>query len=166
MMVGRKYPFLIANTDRADKGGMHWWSILDISPANGILLMDSFGVFGLKNFIAQNDRKIVERIVKGIEKLDQKDDKLTIVKLRFLAQNYQDLKDIERLPRTFFILSIALPTTLRKTTNNQYLGAGRSHTKNRDFYLWAFPNLLLQQLILTQRKQQATFVQETNSCSR
>ena len=30
MMKGKKYPFLIANTDRSDKQGIHWWSILDI----------------------------------------------------------------------------------------------------------------------------------------
>ena len=30
MMKGKKYPFLIANTDRSDKKGTHWWSILDI----------------------------------------------------------------------------------------------------------------------------------------
>ena len=27
-----KYPFIIANTDSSDKGGTHWWSILDIEP--------------------------------------------------------------------------------------------------------------------------------------
>ena len=26
----RKYPFIIANTDSADKPGEHWWSIPDI----------------------------------------------------------------------------------------------------------------------------------------
>ena len=30
MMKGMKYPFLIVNTDRSDKEGTHWWSILDI----------------------------------------------------------------------------------------------------------------------------------------
>ena len=25
-----KYPFVIANTDSGQKGGTHWWSILDI----------------------------------------------------------------------------------------------------------------------------------------
>ena len=30
MMKGKKYPFLIANTDRSDKPGTQWWSILDI----------------------------------------------------------------------------------------------------------------------------------------
>ena len=27
-----KYPFMRSNTDRSDKGGMHWWSILDLHP--------------------------------------------------------------------------------------------------------------------------------------
>ena len=27
-----KYPFVIANTDSSEKGGTHWWSILDIEP--------------------------------------------------------------------------------------------------------------------------------------
>ena len=32
MMPGKKYPFIISNTDRSDKNGTHWWSILNISP--------------------------------------------------------------------------------------------------------------------------------------
>ena len=32
MMPGKKYPFIISNTDRSNKNGMHWWSILNISP--------------------------------------------------------------------------------------------------------------------------------------
>ena len=24
------YPFIIINTDRSDKKGMHWWSLLDL----------------------------------------------------------------------------------------------------------------------------------------
>ena len=30
------YPFIIANTDSADKPGEHWWSILDIKPRTDI----------------------------------------------------------------------------------------------------------------------------------
>ena len=30
MMKDKRYPFLIANTNRSDKEGTHWWSILDI----------------------------------------------------------------------------------------------------------------------------------------
>ena len=32
-----------------------------------------------------------------MEKLDQKDDKLTLVKLRSSVKNYRNLKDVERL---------------------------------------------------------------------
>ena len=44
MMKGRKYPFLIANTDHSDKGRTHWWSILDISHASNFLLLDTYGI--------------------------------------------------------------------------------------------------------------------------
>ena len=56
-----KYPFVIANTCDSTKGRTHWWSILDIEPKTGILFFDSFRLDGLKHFIVQNDRKIVEK---------------------------------------------------------------------------------------------------------
>ena len=55
MMKGKKYPFLIANTDRCDKQDTHWWSILDIDEKKDILLFDSFGIKGLKNIIVKDD---------------------------------------------------------------------------------------------------------------
>ena len=64
MMKGMKYPFLIANTDRSDKQGTHWWSILDIDGKKDFLLFDTFGLKGLKNFIGQDDEKIVARVLK------------------------------------------------------------------------------------------------------
>ena len=41
-----RYSFLVLNTDRSDKPGRHWWSILDIHPKNAVFLFDS--VFGLQ----------------------------------------------------------------------------------------------------------------------
>ena len=41
-MEGKRYPFLIVNTDRSDKQGTHWWSILDIDRKRDILLFDFF----------------------------------------------------------------------------------------------------------------------------
>ena len=35
-----KYPFIIANTDRSEKQGVHWWSILDIDPKTDIFFFD------------------------------------------------------------------------------------------------------------------------------
>ena len=34
-----KYPFIIANTDSADKPGEQWWSILDIEPRTDIFFL-------------------------------------------------------------------------------------------------------------------------------
>ena len=53
MMKGKKYPFLIGNTDRSDKQGTHWWSILDIHGKKDFLHFDSFGIKGLKKFIVK-----------------------------------------------------------------------------------------------------------------
>ena len=39
-----KYPFMILNTDRADKNGTHWWSFLEISTKEQIFLFDSYGL--------------------------------------------------------------------------------------------------------------------------
>ena len=72
-----KYPFIIANTDDSNKPGTHWWSILDIEPKNDIFFFDSFDLDGLKHFIMQDDRKIVEKILFGIEKMTRTDNKIT-----------------------------------------------------------------------------------------
>ena len=76
-----KYPFVIANTDADNKQGVHWWSILDIEPRNNIFFFDSFGIEGLKHFIIQDDKKIVEKILLGIEKKDKSDEKVTLCKI-------------------------------------------------------------------------------------
>ena len=63
-MKGRKYSFFIANVDRSDKGRTHWWNILEISPVSDFLLLDTFGIEGLKKFIIQDDKKIVQKVIK------------------------------------------------------------------------------------------------------
>ena len=78
-----KYPFIIANTDASDKTGTHWWSILDIEPRNDILLFDSFGLDGLKNFIIQDDKKTIDKILIEIEQMNKTDKKITLCKILF-----------------------------------------------------------------------------------
>ena len=78
-----KFPFIIANTGASDKPGVHWWSILDIEPRTDIFFFDSYGIEGLKHFIIQDDRKIVDKILIGIEKMDRTDDKITLCKIKF-----------------------------------------------------------------------------------
>ena len=102
MMTGRKYPFLISNTDRSDKKGMHWWNIFDIEPKNEIFLFDSFGVEELKNFIIQDDGKIINKIITGIENIERIDNKLMLVKLKFSIKAFNKFSNekIKRLSET------------------------------------------------------------------
>ena len=105
-----KYPFIIANTDLSNKRGVHWWSILDIEPRNDIFFFDSFGLDGLKNFIIQDDKKIVDKMLIGIEQMKKTDQKITLCKIKFNLGTCKELskKQIDSLSdtaRDFFILS-------------------------------------------------------------
>ena len=90
-----KYPFVIANTDAADKTGQHCWSILDIEPRADIFYFDSYGIEGLKRFIIQDDRVIVDKILIGIEKMDRTDDKITLFKVKFNLSTCKKLSENE-----------------------------------------------------------------------
>ena len=70
-----KYHFVITNTDSGEKGGTHWWSILDIEPKTDIFFFDSYGLDGLKHFIIRDDRKVIERVLFGTEKMTRSDKK-------------------------------------------------------------------------------------------
>ena len=70
-----KYSFVIANTDVSEKGGTYWWSIPDIEPKTDIFLFDSFRIDGLKHFIVQDDRKMIEKVLFGTEKMTRTDSK-------------------------------------------------------------------------------------------
>ena len=72
MIEKNRYPFIIMNTDRSDKKGTHWWSFLDLHPRKEIFLFDSFGFEGFKEFIIDDDRKTLNKILFGIEKLKKK----------------------------------------------------------------------------------------------
>ena len=105
-----KYPFIIANTDLSNKRGVHWWSIFDIEPRNDIFFFDSFGLDGLKKFIIQDDKKIVDKILIGIEQMNKTDQKITLCKIKFNLGTCKELskKKIDSLSdttRDFFILS-------------------------------------------------------------
>ena len=78
-----KYSFVKANTDNSEKGGTHWWSILYIESKQDIFIFDSFGLDGLKQFIIQDDRNIIENVLFGTEK--------TLFNIRFNLNNYKNL---------------------------------------------------------------------------
>ena len=60
------------NIDQSDKKGTHWWSFLDLHPKKEIFTFDSFGFEGFKEFVIQDDQKIIKKIFYGVEKFDKK----------------------------------------------------------------------------------------------
>ena len=74
-----RYPFIIMNTDRSNKKGMHWWSFLDLHPKEEIFLFDSFGFDGFKEFLLQDDKKTLDKILYGIKNFLKKDSKITVM---------------------------------------------------------------------------------------
>ena len=65
------------------RGGRHWWSILDIEPKQDIFFFDFFVIDGLKHFIIQDDRIVIEKILFGTEKMTRTDNKITLFNIRF-----------------------------------------------------------------------------------
>ena len=98
--TGAHYPFIIMNTDRTNKKGTHWWSFLDLHPKKEIFLFHSFGFEGFKEFLLQDDKKILNKILYGIKKLEKKDNKVTVITLTFSMSEYENIKNANRLSTT------------------------------------------------------------------
>ena len=119
-----KFPFIIANTDASDKPGVHWWSILDIEPKTDIFSFDTFGLDGLKHYIIQDDKPIVEKILLDIEQMDRSDNKITLCKIKFNLGACKNLteKEIDSLSDTArnffrFIQAFGIKLNLRSFVN-------------------------------------------------
>ena len=72
MRLKQKYPFIIMNTERSDRNGTHWWSFLDLHERKEIFLFDSFGFEGLKKFVIDNDKNILNKILFGLKSFKRK----------------------------------------------------------------------------------------------
>ena len=72
MIEKNRYPLIIMNMDQSDKNGMHWRSFLDLHLTKEIFLFDRSGLEGFKEFIINNDRKTLNKILFGIQKLKKK----------------------------------------------------------------------------------------------
>ena len=71
------------NTDRKNQEGEHWWSLLEISDKKQIFLFDSFGFVGLKGFIIDDDRLLLDRFFYGLDKINKNDKKINLTYVRF-----------------------------------------------------------------------------------
>ena len=92
------YPFMIMNTDRANKEGEHWWSLLELSSKEQIFLFDSFRLIGLKEFIIDNDKQIIDQFFYGLEKINKKDNIINLTYVRFDNESYKKLNKSSLTP--------------------------------------------------------------------
>ena len=60
-----KYLFIIADNHSSDKNDKHWWSILDFEPKTDLIFFYTFGADGLKSFIKQDNKKVIEKYFLG-----------------------------------------------------------------------------------------------------
>ena len=82
---------MIIYTDRSNKKGTHWQSVLKLYNKKTLFLFDSFDFEGLKQFIILNDRKLIDKILFDLIKFNEKDNKIYLILLknfrRKLSQN-------------------------------------------------------------------------------
>ena len=73
-----------------------------MDPRNDIFFFNSFGLDGLKHFIIQDDRRIVDKILLGVEQMNRSDQKITLCKIKFNLGACKDLtkKEVDSLSDT------------------------------------------------------------------
>ena len=86
----------VKNADDTLGGIYSWWSILDIELRKDIFFFDSFGLDGLKHFVIQDDRDIIEKILFGTEIMTRTESKITLSSTRFNLNAYKNLSVEER----------------------------------------------------------------------
>ena len=88
-----RYPFTIFNTDRENKASMHWWSFLNIYLKKDLLLFDSFGFIGFKQFNVDNNLDIIDKMLFNFKIFNKKDQKITLVPLTFTIESSNKMKE-------------------------------------------------------------------------
>ena len=64
---------------------------MDLYTKKEIFLFDCFAFEGFKEFILDNDRNILNKILYGIEKFDKKDNKITLITLELSMLEYEKI---------------------------------------------------------------------------
>ena len=73
------YPFIIMNTSRHNKPGVHWWSFLNIDPKNELFLFDSEGFEGFKFFIISDELQIIDKAFYGVDHFNKRKNKISLM---------------------------------------------------------------------------------------
>ena len=69
-----------------------------------MFLFDSFGFEGFEELILKDDQEVLKKILYGIEKFNKRDNKTTLITLKFSIQQYEKIKSMNRLNETTFDL--------------------------------------------------------------
>ena len=62
-----------------------------------IFFFESFGIEGFKQFIIQNNKKMINKIFYDLKKFNAKDQKITIVTLKFSMKKFEKIKKSQKL---------------------------------------------------------------------
>ena len=79
---------------------MLWWSFLDLHPKKEIFLFYSFGFEAFKEFILKVDQEVLNKILYGTEKFSKRDNKITLITLKFSIHKHGKIKNMNRLNET------------------------------------------------------------------
>ena len=74
------------------KIGTHRWNFLDLHARKVIFLFDSFNFEGFKEFILDNDKNILNKIIYDIKKFNKKDNKISLITLKLSISEYGKIK--------------------------------------------------------------------------
>ena len=83
------------NTARKNHRGVHWWSVLNISPTKHLLLFDSKGFLGFHLFILDSDNKVLDKVLFDIKRYHKPDNRIRCVEVTFSIYEYRRLKQEE-----------------------------------------------------------------------
>ena len=88
------------------------------------IFFDSFGLDGLKHFIIQDDKKIIDKILIGIKQMNRTDQKITLCKIKLNLGACKELlkKEIDSLRDTardffYFVEAFGIKLKLRSFVN-------------------------------------------------
>ena len=97
---------------------------MDIEPKTDIFFFDLYGLDGLKHFIIQDDKAIIDKVLVGIDKMDRTDKKITLCKVKFSLSACKELTENEILSLSdtarqffYFVQSFGNKLKLRSFVN-------------------------------------------------
>ena len=93
------YLFIITNTDQSDKKVTHWWSFLDLHPKKRSFYFIVLTLRDLTSSFLKMIRKY-NKILYGIKKFLKSDNKITLRTLKLSMQEYEKIKNMNRLNET------------------------------------------------------------------